>query len=155
MEVSDYSPTHRWFLFLAVVWWQPSRRQIRWARLPPNKAFSVDTAVSSWLIYSIYSIMFQFCHALKRRHSTFQTSPQGVELWRSLCNSSDFVTLRIPQVFGYSVSQCTMSVIACNSMWGLSPDGSAGSTSQYLTPPPPLPTRRLYVTPACVVHSRK
>lgn len=60
---------------------------------------------------------------------------------RSHCNSSDFVTLKIPLAFGDSAAPCTMSLIACNSMWGLAPDGSAGATSSF-----PLP-RRLFVTP--------
>lgn len=164
MEVSDYSPTHRWFPVLAVVWWQPNRRQIRWARLRLNKTFSVDAAVSLWPIYSTYSIMFKSCRALKRwnnchrvwdRHwvfsVTFQTSFQGAELWISLCNSSDFVTLEIPLAFGCSATQCTLSVIACNSMWGLSPDGSAGSTSN----PPSFPQETFCDPSTCCTQQKK
>lgn len=148
MEVSDYSPTRRWFPVWAVVWWQPNGRQIRWARLPLNKAFSVDTALSIWLIYSAYSIMFKFCHALKRRLGRSATGREtdrpsifgyisnvfsGAERWRSFCCSSDFVTLKNPS--GLWLQCNSMSVITCNSVWGLSPDGSAGTTSTS----PPLP----------------
>lgn len=152
MEVSAYSLTHRWFPVLAVVWWQPNRRQICWAQLPLNKAFSVDIAVSIWLIYLINSIMFKFCHALKRCHSCTWNKCQrmwdsifsyisNVSSWRSLCNSSDFVTLKIPLAFGYSA---TMSVIACHSMWGLS-DGSEH--------PPPIPTGD-FLWPPHVLYTR-